>query len=126
MRHLAVRVLLASAVGGLVFLSAGPAAASPGYSPAGAVAKTTQAPFTTTGPATPSATPSPGTPTGPAASDPAESMPPTGPVDPGTGETGETKETRTDYAPYYIAAVAIILAIVVVLLWRRRGRKTIV
>lgn len=121
MRNMLVRVLLAYGLGALVFLSAGwlsagPAVASTPVSVRGTVVEAAQA--ATSVPAT---SPSPG-----AATATAASTPPSGPADPGTGEAGESKEARTDYAPAYIAAVAVVVAVVVLILWRRRGKKTIV
>lgn len=57
---------------------------------------------------------------------PGDSSSPAGPADPGTGETRESKETRVDFAPYVVAAVLLVVVIGAVVLWRRRGNKTIV
>jgi cobalamin biosynthesis Mg chelatase CobN len=57
---------------------------------------------------------------------PGGSSSPTGPADPGTGETKESKETRVDLAPYVVGAVLLVVVIGAVVLWRRRGNKTIV
>jgi cobalamin biosynthesis Mg chelatase CobN len=124
MRYMLVRVLLAYGVGSLVFLSAGllaagllaagPASASSPVSVGGTVVETAQ-----TGTSVPATSPSPDATTD-------TPTPSPGPADPGTGETGEAKDTRTDFAPAYIAAIAVVVAVVVLVLWRRRGKKTIV
>jgi hypothetical protein len=48
------------------------------------------------------------------------------PINPGTGEPAESEGTRIDYAPYFIGAVLVITLVAALILWRRRGNKTIV
>jgi cobalamin biosynthesis Mg chelatase CobN len=119
MRHMLVKVLLAYGVGTLVVLSAGLLAAGPVSASAPGSLRGTVAQAAQTATSVPATSPSPGTTTD-------TPTPSPGPADPGTGETGEAKEERTDYAPAYIAAVAVVVAVVVLILWRRRGKKTIV
>lgn len=55
---------------------------------------------------------------------PTDSSSPAGPVDPGTGETRDAKEARTDYAPYVIGAILVIVLIGAWFLWRYRRNKS--
>lgn len=124
MRYLLVRVLLAYGVGSLIFLSAGLLAAGPASASAPASVGQTVVEAAQTGTSVPPTSVPATSPSPDATTDTPTPSP--GPADPGTGETGEAKDTRTDFAPAYIAAIAVVVAVVVLVLWRRRGKKTIV
>lgn len=49
----------------------------------------------------------------------------TGPANPGTGESAQSESTRLDWAPWFIAGIAV-LVLIAILIWRRRRNTTIV
>ncbi|MFJ6157773.1 LuxR family transcriptional regulator [Pseudarthrobacter sp. NPDC092184] len=49
----------------------------------------------------------------------------TGPANPGTGESAENEATRVNYAPWFIAGIAVVV-LILILVWRRRRNTTIV
>ena len=49
----------------------------------------------------------------------------TGPANPGTGESAENESTRVNFAPWFIAGIAVVV-LILILVWRRRRNTTIV
>jgi LPXTG-motif cell wall-anchored protein len=49
----------------------------------------------------------------------------TGPANPGTGESAQNESTRLDYTPWVIGGV-VLLALIAILIWRRRRNTTFV